>query len=282
MHVGWRLCPVAWQGQYKGAKGKPTIILEAFCDHFLWLWHTSFSLPGTLNDINVWDQSPLLKQFIDGTFSFNVDFEYEIAGEFFNQVFILVDGIYPELSRFVKTISEPIEKKGKLYAKWQEKTRKDIERAFGVLQRKFHILVKALEFWYLEDIKNIVNCCITLHNMMVETRVERDELEGQHWYEMVNVVDNDGVAQDPAEAYVERQRAELDLHRRLQEAFYDGPAVVLHERSAIVSQRLRALENLRQEAVNRRWDCLQSKDEHFRLRQAIMVELLRRSKDKET
>ena len=56
MHdVYWRSCPTAWQGQYQGAKGKPTIILEAYADHYLWIWHATFSSPGSLNDINVWD-----------------------------------------------------------------------------------------------------------------------------------------------------------------------------------------------------------------------------------
>ena len=271
MHVAWRLCPYAWQGQYKGAKKKPTIILEAFCDHFLYFWHASFGLAGSLNDINVWDQSPLLKQFIDGTFSANADFTYEIAGQFFHQVWIMVDGIYPELSRFVKTISEPVGSNKKGYAKWQEAVRKDIERAFGILQRKFHILVKAIEYWFLGDISDIVYCCVTLHNMMVVERVARDEMDAVDWYEEVRMEGNDQCDHiDPDTEYVERQLAELDLHRRLQETFYDGPAIRVNEGN---NHRTRALENARQDVVNRRWDCLYSGEEHFKLRNAIMDEI---------
>ena len=69
MHVYWRSCPTAWQGQYQGGKGKPMIILEAYADHYLWIWHATFSSPGSLNDINVWDQSLLLRSFLDGTFA---------------------------------------------------------------------------------------------------------------------------------------------------------------------------------------------------------------------
>jgi hypothetical protein len=78
MHVGWWLCPVAYQGHYQGKEGKPTLILEVVADFNTWLWHSSFSSPGSLNDINVWDWSPLLKEFLDGTYSSEVHFKYHI------------------------------------------------------------------------------------------------------------------------------------------------------------------------------------------------------------
>jgi hypothetical protein len=56
-------------------------------------------------------------------------------------VWFLVDGIYPELARFAKTISEPLNNLAKSYASWQEASRKSIERAFGVFGRKFQIAV---------------------------------------------------------------------------------------------------------------------------------------------
>ena len=54
-------------------------------------------------------------------------------------VWFLVDGIYPELARFVKTVSEPMSPATRSYTKWQEGSRKSIERAFGVFGRKFQI-----------------------------------------------------------------------------------------------------------------------------------------------
>jgi len=37
-----------------------------------------------LNDINVWDKSPLLQEFLDGIFSEDADFEFEINGTVFH------------------------------------------------------------------------------------------------------------------------------------------------------------------------------------------------------
>ena len=107
MHLPWKNCPKAYQGQFmNGKKGFPTIVLEAMADYNLWFWHVAFGFPGSLNDINIWDNSPLHKSFVDGTFAF-VDFEFEIGGRVFNKLWVLVDGIYPQLSRFVQTLSVP-------------------------------------------------------------------------------------------------------------------------------------------------------------------------------
>ena len=57
-----------------------------------------------------------------------------------------------------------------------------IERAFGVLQRKFHVLVKKIEFWYIGDIASVVNTCIILHNMMVANRIDSGEVESEAFY----------------------------------------------------------------------------------------------------
>ena len=44
----------------------------------------------------------------------------KIGGKKFRQIFLLVDGIYPELARFVKSFQEPISKSKIYYSKWQE------------------------------------------------------------------------------------------------------------------------------------------------------------------
>ena len=39
MHLDWKNCPLAWQGQFIDKDGNYTIILEAICDQSLWIWH---------------------------------------------------------------------------------------------------------------------------------------------------------------------------------------------------------------------------------------------------
>src|SRR6266542_497220 len=43
-----------------------------------------------------------------------------------------------------------------------------MERAFGVLQAKFKIVKGSARFWYVEDLRYMMTCCVILHNMAVE------------------------------------------------------------------------------------------------------------------
>lgn len=60
MHWTWKNYPVALKGQYQGKEGKPTIVLEVFASKSTHIWHAFFGCPGSCNDINVLDRSPLM------------------------------------------------------------------------------------------------------------------------------------------------------------------------------------------------------------------------------
>jgi hypothetical protein len=72
----------------------------------------------------------------------------------------------------MKTIFNPQNKKEDEFAKMQEACRKDIERAFGVLQARFAIVRGPARFWDERTLRNIMTYCVILHNMIIED--ERD------------------------------------------------------------------------------------------------------------
>jgi len=150
------------------------MLLEAVADHNMWFWHSFFGTPGTCNDINAWDQSPLLESMVDGTMD-SLDFEFQVGTDVFSKIWFMVDGICPELSRFVKMIAVPLNHFHNNCTAWQEGAQKMAERGFGILQRKFQILCCPVEMFHMEDIADIVNACLILHDMMVEIRTQRDE-----------------------------------------------------------------------------------------------------------
>ena len=92
--------------------------------------------------------------------------------------YYLADGIYPLWATFVKTIPEPQGNKKKYFAKAQEACRKDVERAFGVLQSRFAIVRGPARLWDEESLGNIMRACIIMHNMIVED--ERDEYTDEY------------------------------------------------------------------------------------------------------
>ena len=171
-HFDWKNCPMRLSGQHKGHKdgGKITLILEAISDHGRYIWYANFGDPGSLNDLNVLDKSSIVGSLLSGHLPLKSPYPYVVNENTRDWLYFLVDGIYPEWSIFVNTFSKPSEKKKKTFASRQEAVRKDIECAFGILVSRFHILQRPLRNWYLEDIVNILHCCVILHNMIVEAR----------------------------------------------------------------------------------------------------------------
>tara|TARA_R110002050_G_scaffold50146_1_gene116017 strand:- start:173 stop:691 length:519 start_codon:yes stop_codon:yes gene_type:complete len=85
-----------------------------------------------------------------------------------DNIYFAADNIYPEFPIFMQSCGESIDPKVYHYSKRLEAVRKDIERAFGILQARFAFLTKPCLLWYVEDIASAVECCIILHNMIVE------------------------------------------------------------------------------------------------------------------
>jgi hypothetical protein len=138
MHWQWKNCPVEWQGAYtRGDQGAATIMLEAVASHDLWIWHAFFGTAGSNNDLNVLYQSTLFTEVVQGRAP---EVPFMVNGNEYKLGYYLADGIYPEWAAFVKTIPLPQSDKHKLFAQHQEGARKDVERAFGVLQARFAII----------------------------------------------------------------------------------------------------------------------------------------------
>ncbi|GJX20924.1 ALP1-like protein isoform X1 [Tanacetum coccineum] len=133
----WFGCLYAFKGQYvrRDHGSNPFILLEAVASQDLWIWHAFFDVAGSNNDINVLYQSPLFNDLKTGRAP---KISFVSNGVSYRPGYYLIDRIYPELALLVKTIPEPFDDDHKriLYKQKQESTRKDVERAFGVLKKK--------------------------------------------------------------------------------------------------------------------------------------------------
>ncbi|XP_074266901.1 uncharacterized protein LOC141590193 [Silene latifolia] len=125
MHWKWKNCPNAWKGQFQGRNSSPAVILEAVASQDLWIWHSYFGTPGSANDLNVLNRSPVFDALLNG-----------------------------------------------LFATKQESVRKDVERAFGVLQARFAVIRNLARYWSKEFLHKVMTTCIILHNMIVEDERE--------------------------------------------------------------------------------------------------------------
>ncbi|XP_057447104.1 uncharacterized protein LOC130740099 [Lotus japonicus] len=231
MHWEWKNCPVAWKGQYtRGDHGRPTIMLEAVASQDLWIWHAFFGIAGSNNDITVLNQSPVFNEVLRGAAPM---VKFRVNETMYHMGYYLADGIYPEWGTFVKTIPMPQGEKKQKFAKRQEAARKDVERAFGVLQSRFAIVRGPSRWWHPNDMKSIIYACIILHNMIVED--ERNTYKGNFVYEQVNNDISDAeVLSGPIPAFrnmLERRAHQIEksIHRQLQadlvEHIWDLPEI---------------------------------------------------------
>ncbi|XP_073136949.1 uncharacterized protein [Henckelia pumila] len=143
MHWKWKNCPTAWVGQYTGRSESPKIIFEVVADYDMWIYHAYFGFPDSDNDINVLSKSHLFANLFIGW------------------------------ATIVQTIHNPQGPKNKYFATRQESCRKDVERAFGLLQSKWAIITGPARVWSKHILHDIMTMCIIMHNMIIED--ERDE-----------------------------------------------------------------------------------------------------------
>ena len=227
----WEKCPTAWKGQYTGHHKYPSLVLEAVASQDLWVWHAYFGVAGSNNDRNVLDQSPIFHDMFTGKAP---DAPFQVNGRNFRFGYYLADGIYPSYSTIVKAYRFPDGALEEKFKERQESARKDVERAFGVLKAKWHIIKYPGRPYLLENLKSIVYACIIMHNMMIEEK-------GRHISPYVEHAPQHALYDPGTEAYMDRllELRDETIHNRLREslashvyhqrqlayAHYEGPYV---------------------------------------------------------
>jgi Plant transposon protein len=104
-HYEWEACPIGLAGQFKGKESKSTIVLERIADAGLRIWHVVFGSPGSMNDINVLDNSSTVESIIAGDFPPKSN--YRVNGNTYTMPYYLADGIHLTLAIFKKWSVNP-------------------------------------------------------------------------------------------------------------------------------------------------------------------------------
>ncbi|KAJ9539238.1 hypothetical protein OSB04_031971 [Centaurea solstitialis] len=172
MHWNYENFPVAWQGQFKrDDHPNPKIILEAVASQDIWIWHVFFGCAGAQNDLNIlglttrltllWCQSPIFDDMYNGK---TPECPFEVNGVTYMHIYYLgmrcIRNGLLSANRFRILVTRN-EKKS---------ARKDVEQAFGVLQKRWNIVVQPARGWEIARLRTIMYACIILHNMIIENK----------------------------------------------------------------------------------------------------------------
>ncbi|XP_056691669.1 uncharacterized protein [Spinacia oleracea] len=118
-------------------RGFPGMMGKAVASGDLWIWHAFLGTPGTCNDINVLQRSPVFDDIYQGKVP---EVNFTVNGNTYTKGYYLNDGIYPKWPVFIPAIRLPMNPVDELFTQRKESVRKVVERAFGVLQSCFAII----------------------------------------------------------------------------------------------------------------------------------------------
>lgn len=90
-------------------------------------------------------------------------------------LYYLADGVYPQYPIFARPFSRAASNtlKRRTYNRLHEALRKDVERLYGFMTARFHILLYLAKFHSVDRIVRTAKAVAILHNMVVVNR--RDE-----------------------------------------------------------------------------------------------------------
>jgi hypothetical protein len=139
-----------------------------------------------------------------------------INGNPYDKGYYLAYGIYPSWAIFVKTVRNSADEKCKRFAKEQEAARKDVNRAFGVLQSRWAIVRYPARTWSPERMWNVMTACVIMRNMIVENEQD-DIIYEQGWDFQDELADPaPGVASWDQFMHVTETLHDCHIHDRLQ------------------------------------------------------------------
>eukprot|EP00170_Pyropia_yezoensis_P001905 contig_8164_g1909 len=163
----WKNCPKGQAGLNQNRKGRRAVVLETVCHEDLYVWHLFVGCPGSMNDLNVMQQSPLYHAVTAGDWPPR-NKPFTVNGKTRTLLYYLVDGIYPSYAFFIASYSNANIEKRKTLNRLQEALRKDVERLYGVLTARFHIAVHPARYARVTTIFAAAKEVAILHSTVTE------------------------------------------------------------------------------------------------------------------
>lgn len=170
VHVKWERCTHSLSNLCTGKEGYPTLAWQATVNHKMRFMSATRSFYGSTNDKTICKFDNLTQRIRNGQLF--ADDVFELRDSFGDTIlerglYLICDGGFVMWRCLMTGYKYYSHLKEALWSAQMESTRKDVERAFGILKGRFRCLKLPVLFHKQSDIDNMFWTCIILHNMIL-------------------------------------------------------------------------------------------------------------------
>jgi hypothetical protein len=169
-HVFWDKCPHDLLHLCKDRHTWPSLTFEAVVDHSRRIHSCSEAFYGTTADPTVAAADPYVSSILEGQYR-DVEYSlYDLEGDFttVRGGYLIADNGYPNSWMYAKPQKHRFDPKGVYWSEFLESIRKDVERTFGILKKRFVFLKNANQYHDGALIGQAMWTACGLHNMILD------------------------------------------------------------------------------------------------------------------
>jgi hypothetical protein len=176
VHIGWHKCrhTLKIQCTNSGAgdnKGKPSLVFQVVVSHTTKILSISHMHCGATNDSTIYKFDPAVHELMTGVYStrqFTLWHDHTSKYTHIGMYYIS-DGGYPKMKYLIPPFKwTQVGTKKNIWSENVESTRKDVERCFGILKKRFRCLINPLELQDPSHIERLFNACAVIHNILLD------------------------------------------------------------------------------------------------------------------
>nr|CAH0110335.1 unnamed protein product [Daphnia galeata] len=166
--------PILYEKAYVNRKNYHSINVQAICDAGYKFLSVCGTKPGSCHDSSIFKGSAIGKKFESG---------------FFGTSILLGDSGYSNTPFLFIPYNDPVEGYKIRFNRAHKSTRCTIERSFGILKKRFHVLHSEIRMSPTKVSWVIVACCV-LHNLAIDLKMPLDDnwaVDGDDFHQEENM-----------------------------------------------------------------------------------------------
>jgi hypothetical protein len=169
-HVFWDKCPESIFHLCKGKHAWPSLVFEAVVDHSWRIHSCTEAFYGATADPTVAAADPYVSSILDGRHA-HLEYSLYTKDGGYTTVqggYLIADNGYPNSWMYAKPEKHRFDAKGVYWSEFLESIRKDVERTFGIVKKRFMFVKNPNQYHSQLVIQQGMWAACALHNMILD------------------------------------------------------------------------------------------------------------------